>query len=238
MKFKKMKGIVLGIVLFTMSSLNVTAAPMVQAPFTAAQLVDQSKAALAGVSSYHVESVESIEMTYSLTPQVNFFHSITTQLTANPSCIYYQAVESTTTGGNTEAASLERYTAFEGNVMKEYTSKNNLQWTLKSRRAKQGVTGFSMQDSFTLLKSSPGLTGIPVYTDGTIYQYTLSSDDVAQIYTFDAASMLLISIHGVIPGKNDGLQNITNRLDYVITYNMYDAFGVPAEIASAVIPVS
>ena len=29
MKFKKMKGIVLGIVLFTMSSLNVTAAPMV-----------------------------------------------------------------------------------------------------------------------------------------------------------------------------------------------------------------
>lgn len=54
MKFKKMKGIVLGIVLFTMSSLTVTAAPMVQAPFTAAQLVDQSKAALAGVSSYHV----------------------------------------------------------------------------------------------------------------------------------------------------------------------------------------
>lgn len=177
-------------------------------------------------------------MTYSLTPQVNFFHSITTQLTANPSCIYYQAVESTTTGGNTEAASLERYTAFEGNVMKEYTSKNNLQWTLKSRRAKQGVTGFSMQDSFTLLKSSPGLTGIPVYTDGTVYQYTLSSDDVAQIYTFDAASMLLISIHGVIPGKNDGIQNITNRLDYVITYNMYDAFGVPAEIAGAAIPVS
>lgn len=70
MKFKKMKGIVLGIVLFTMSSLTVTAAPMVQAPFTAAQLVDQSKAALAGVSSYHVESVESIEMTYSLTPPV------------------------------------------------------------------------------------------------------------------------------------------------------------------------
>ena len=35
MKFKKMKGIVLGIVLFTMSSLTVTAAPMVQAPFTA-----------------------------------------------------------------------------------------------------------------------------------------------------------------------------------------------------------
>ena len=65
MKFKKMKGIVLGIVLFTMSSLTVTAAPMVQAPFTAAQLVDQSKAALAGVSSYHVESVESIEMNMS-----------------------------------------------------------------------------------------------------------------------------------------------------------------------------
>ena len=122
--------------------------------------------------------------------------------------------------------------------MKEYTSKNNLQWTLKSRRAKQGVTGFSMQDSFTLLKSSPGLTGIPVYTDGTVYQYTLSSDDVAQIYTFDAASMLLISIHGVIPGKNDGIQNITNRLDYVITYNMYDAFGIPAEIAGAAIPIS
>ncbi|MDY2653575.1 MULTISPECIES: hypothetical protein [Eisenbergiella] len=238
MKFKKMKGIMLGIVLFTMSSLTVTAAPMVQAPFTAAQLVDQSKTALAGDSSYHVESVESIEMTFFLTPQVNFFHSITTQLTANPFCIYYQAVESTTTGGNTEAASLERYTAFEGNIMKEYTSKNNLQWMLKSRRAKQGVTGFSMQDSFTLLISSPGLTGIPVYTDGTVYQYTLSSDDVAQIYTFDAASMLLISIHGVIPGKNDGIQNITNRLDYVITYNMYDAFGVPAEIAGAAIPVS
>lgn len=99
-----MKGIVLGIVLFTMSSLTATAAPMVPAPFTAAQLVDQSKAALAGVSSYHVESVESIEMTYSLTPQVNFFHSITTQLTANPSCIYYQAVESTTTGGNSRCS--------------------------------------------------------------------------------------------------------------------------------------
>ena len=59
MKFKKMKGIVLGIVLFTMSSLTVTAAPMVQAPFTAAQLVDQSKACLLYTSIDYTELIQN-----------------------------------------------------------------------------------------------------------------------------------------------------------------------------------
>lgn len=122
--------------------------------------------------------------------------------------------------------------------MKEYTSKNNLQWTLKSRRAKQGVTGFSMQDSFTLLKSSPGLTGIPVYTDGTIYQYTLFSDDVAQIYTFDAASMLLISIHGVIPGKTTAYKILPTAWSMSLPITCMMPLGVPAEIAGAAIPIS
>lgn len=70
--FKKITGLVLGIALFTMCPLTAAAAPMVPAPYTADQLVDLSRAALAGVSSYHVDSVESTEFTYPATPQANF----------------------------------------------------------------------------------------------------------------------------------------------------------------------
>ena len=73
--FKKITGLVLGIALFTMCPLTAAAAPMVPAPYTADQLVDLSRAALAGVSSYHVDSVESTEFTYPATPQANFFRT-------------------------------------------------------------------------------------------------------------------------------------------------------------------
>lgn len=46
--FKKITGLVLGIALFTMCPLTAAAAPMVPAPYTADQLVDLSRAALAG----------------------------------------------------------------------------------------------------------------------------------------------------------------------------------------------
>ena len=111
--FKKITGLVLGIALFTMCPLTAAAAPMVPAPYTADQLVDLSRAALAGVSSYHVDSVESTEFTYPATPQANFSYVETSQLTATPSCIYYQVVESVTTGGSTETKTVERYTSFE-----------------------------------------------------------------------------------------------------------------------------
>jgi len=82
--FKKITGLVLGIALFTMCPLTAAAAPMVPAPYTADQLVDLSRAALAGVSSYHVDSVESTEFTYPATPQANFSYVETSQLTATP----------------------------------------------------------------------------------------------------------------------------------------------------------
>ena len=66
--FKKITGLVLGIALFTMCPLTAAAAPMVPAPYTADQLVDLSRAALAGVSSYHVDSVESVSYTHLTLP--------------------------------------------------------------------------------------------------------------------------------------------------------------------------
>ena len=161
--FKKITGLVLGIALFTMCPLTAAAAPMVPAPYTADQLVDLSRAALAGVSSYHVDSVESTEFTYPATPQANFSYVETSQLTATPSCIYYQVVESVTTGGSTETKTVERYTSFEGNTLKEYTHNNNLPWGFRSRPVTQkGVTSFSMPDSFSLLKKNAARkTGAP-----------------------------------------------------------------------------
>lgn len=236
--FKKITGLVLGIALFTMCPLTAAAAPMVPAPYTADQLVDLSRAALAGVSSYHVDSVESTEFTYPATPQANFSYVETSQLTATPSCIYYQVVESVTTGGSTEAKTVERYTSFEGNTLKEYTHNNNLPWGFRSRPVTQkGVTSFSMPDSFSLLKKNSGQAAIPVYTDGVVYQFTeqASKGSSSLVYTFDAASLLLISIHAEFPGTP---ANNINRMEYVITYNMYDNLAVPAEIVSAAIPVS
>lgn len=94
-----------------------------------------------------------------------------------------------------------------------------------------------MPDSFSLLKKNSGQAAIPVYTDGVVYQFTeqASKGSSSLVYTFDAASLLLISIHAEFPGTP---ANNINRMEYVITYNMYDNLAVPAEIVSAAIPVS
>ena len=58
---KRITGIMLGIVLFIMSPLTVSAAPMVPAPFTSDQLLPVAQAAMAGVTSYQIALVSTSE---------------------------------------------------------------------------------------------------------------------------------------------------------------------------------
>ena len=220
-----------------MCPLTAAAAPMVPAPYTADQLVDLSRAALAGFLLIMLTVSNLREFTYPATPQANFSYVETSQLTATPSCIYYQVVESVTTGGSTETKTVERYTSFEGNTLKEYTHNNNLPWGFRSRPVTQkGVTSFSMPDSFSLLKRMPAKPLFrSIQTESYISLPNRPPKDPHRLFIL--LMLLPCFLSQYMQNSRYTCGTISNRMEYVITYNMYDNLAVPAEIVSAAIPV-
>lgn len=87
---KRITGIMLGIVLFIMSPLTVSAAPMVPAPFTSDQLLPVAQAAMAGVTSYQIALVSTSESNkYNPTGKDTVFSIY--QITGTSSCIHILA---------------------------------------------------------------------------------------------------------------------------------------------------
>ena len=234
---KRITGIMLGIVLFIMSPLTVSAAPMVPAPFTSDQLLPVAQAAMAGVTTYQIALVSSSESNkYNPTGKDTVFSIY--QITGTSSCIHILRDQNISAAGKNLSDKLDQYFSLEGNMEKNYIHRNDIPWfVLTDPVTEKNLSKYNIQYALRLYDSDTINNVVPVYTDGEVYQFTQSGNGTVSTYTFDAASMLLIGIRQENSETDSKGRTMTVSLDYVFTYNQFDTLTVPAEVIATAKPM-